>query len=86
MEPPASLARRWGNGLKRRGGGSRYAVPGCGGCGAARKVGERLVRSCKRFAAILNSGRVAKRPRKKKTRQGTPKGYPNLVFSLKIEV
>ena len=32
------------------------------------------------------AGRVAKRPRKKKTRQGTPKGYPNLVFSLKIEV
>ena len=27
-----------------------------------------------------------KTPPQKKTRQGTPKGYPNLVFSLKIEV
>ena len=31
MEPPTSLARWWGNGLKRSGGGRRCGVSGCEG-------------------------------------------------------
>ena len=60
MEPPTSLAREWGNGLKRRGGGSRCA--GSGRCGEA--VGRK---NCRMGWLTRRRGRCPRAPAR-----GTP--------------